>query len=257
MSQDIYILDEQDILVKEIRTMFSKENKIKVKKVKTDEVDNMLKDIPAIIIINDDGVNGATIELCKEIREDEDNSITPILVISSKEEYNHKMEILKNNVEYFIEKSEGPEFIYLAIKNIARLMEANRTVSPLTRLPGNVQIHAELKKRLIRKKEFSVLYFDLDNFKAYNDVYGFLKGDEVIKLAARIITENVHQVVDNDTFVGHIGGDDFVAILDGTADIENVCQNVIAQFDAEISKYFTEEDLGNGFIKVQNRKRKS
>ena len=67
-------------------------------------------------------------------------------------------------------------------------MSSNRKVSPLTGLPGNLQIQVELKKRLLKKEEFSILYFDLDNFKEYNDTYGFLKGDEVIKFTAKTIS---------------------------------------------------------------------
>ena len=70
--------------------------------------------------------------------------------------------------------------MYYTIKNLDRLLKMNRRISPLTGLPGNVQIHAELKKRITNSEEFSVLYLDLDNFKAYNDVYGFLKGDQII-----------------------------------------------------------------------------
>ena len=118
----------------------------------------------------------------------------------------------------------------------------NRRVSPLTGLPGNVQIHAELKKRVLNKEEFAVLYADLDNFKEYNDVYGFLKGDEIIKFTAKTIVRNIHRLKDNDSFVGHIGGDDFVAIVSKT-DYEEICQNIIAEFDKYVEQYFTEEDL--------------
>ena len=134
-----------------------------------------------------------------------------------------------------------------------RLMYTNRRVSPLTGLPGNVQIHAELKKRLFNNEEFAVLYLDLDNFKAYNDVYGFIKGDEIIKFTARTILKNVHKLENNDCFVGHIGGDDFVAIISKT-NYDEICQNIISEFDEEILDYFTEEDRKRGYIEVANRR---
>ena len=120
-------------------------------------------------------------------------------------------------------------------------------------LPGNVQIHAELKKRILRNEPFSVLYLDLDNFKAYNDVYGFLKGDEIIEFTADTIVNQLHTDDIDNTFVGHIGGDDFVAIVPGT-ECEHLCQNIIAYFDKHVKKYFTEEDLEKGYIEVENRK---
>ena len=161
---------------------------------------------------------------------------------------------MKNNIEYVVSSKSGDEYIYYIIKNIIRLMSVNRTVSPLTALPGNLQIQTELKKRLLKKEPFQVLYLDLDNFKAYNDVYGFLKGDEIIKLTAKIITKNIHTLDDANVFVGHIGGDDFVAIIDENTNYDEICQNIIAEFDKEILKYFNEEDVKRGYIEVLNRK---
>ena len=156
-------------------------------------------------------------------------------------------------MEFFIKKPVDEKYLYYTVKNLNRLLASNRTVSPLTGLPGNVQIHAELKKRLLRKEAFSVLYLDLDNFKAYNDVYGFLKGDQIIEFTAETIVNLVHSDELENTFVGHIGGDDFVAIVPGTH-CEKLCQNILAYFDANVKKFFTEEDFENGYIEVENRK---
>ena len=134
------------------------------------------------------------------------------------------------------------------------MIYVNRRISPLTGLPGNVQIDAELKKRLLKKQKFAVLYFDLDNFKAYNDTYGFLKGDEIIKFAARIIQRNIHIDENLDTFLGHIGGDDFVAIVSGDVNYEEICQNIIIEFDKEILNYYSQDDAKRGYVEVANRK---
>ena len=166
------------------------------------------------------------------------------------------MNLAKNYVEYYVAKSMGLDYLYYRIRNIFRLLVVNRTISPLTGLPGNIQIQAELKKRLARNEDFTVLYLDLDNFKAYNDVYGFLKGDEIIKFTAKTILENINNVGNNDVFVGHIGGDDFVAILGNGIGYEDVCQNIIAQFDKGVKYFFTEEDYNRGYLKIQNRKGK-
>ena len=136
---------------------------------------------------------------------------------------------------------------------MSRLLTINRRISPLTGLPGNVQIHAELKKRISNKEDFSVLYLDLDNFKAYNDVYGFLKGDQIIKFTADTIIRCVHEYVPDGSFIGHIGGDDFIAILP-ILHCEKVCESIISNFDAQVVKFFTDEDVENGYIEVANRK---
>ena len=94
---------------------------------------------------------------------------------------------------------------------------------------------------------------DLDNFKAYNDVYGFLQGDEIIKFTARTIMSNVHSKDEDNNFVGHIGGDDFMAIVEDK-EFEKICQNIIIEFDKDIRKYFTEDDIKKGYLEVPNRK---
>ena len=254
MVQEIYVIDEDYNFIMDLKRIFKNHTEYTFKPTKTQNLDVIFKNIPELIIINEDNIDMTIEEVCQKIRENEDNSITPIIVISSNEEKTHKLEVLKNSVEYFIEKSLGEELIYYTIKNALRLLSVNRTVSPLTRLPGNLQIQTELKKRLLRKDNFAVLYLDLDNFKAYNDVYGFLSGDEIIKFTARVITRNVHCSPDADVFVGHIGGDDFVAVLDDNVNFETICQNIIAEFDKGIPRYFNEEDIEQGFLKVQNRK---
>ena len=254
MVQEIYVIDEDYNFAMKLKVIFKDNPDFVFKLAKPENLDIIFKNIPELIVINEDNINTDVIELCKEIRENEDNSITPIAVISSNETINHKLDVVKNSVEYFIEKSLGEEYIYYTIKNALRLLSVNRTISPLTRLPGNLQIQTELKRRLLRKEEFAVLYIDLDNFKAYNDVYGFLSGDEIIKFTSKVITKNVHTSRDADVFVGHIGGDDFVAVLDDNINFEEVCQNIIAEFDEGITRYFNEDDIKRGYLKVENRK---
>lgn len=193
------------------------------------------------------------LEVCTLIRDDEDNSATPIMVISSNASLQHEMELLKQDIEFFIKKPINIDVLYYTIKNIVRLLAVNRGISPLTKLPGNIPIQAELKKRLLKKQDFAVLYFDLDNFKAYNDTYGFLGGDEVIKQTAKIIVQNINENGAIHNFVGHIGGDDFVALVDNP-DYESICQKIILEFDKKILDYFSDEDIERGYLEVPNRK---
>ena len=256
MFEEIYIIDCESDLVMMLREKFQKDKTFRFKNIKPENIDIALKNIPDLMVINEKSINTNVLELCQKIRENEDNSITPVLVLLQDDSQKHKLDIMKNNIEYVISSDSSNEYIYYAVKNITRLLSVNRTVSPLTGLPGNVQIQTELKKRLLKKEPFQVLYLDLDNFKAYNDVYGFIKGDEIIKLTARIITKNVHAVEDSEVFVGHIGGDDFVAIVDEKVNHDQICQNIIAEFDTEIVKYYNDIDIERGYIEVCNRRGK-
>ena len=255
MFQEIYVIDEEEKLTEELKELFKDQENLKFKRITTNELELIFKNLPQLIIINDDNINVDSIQVSEEIRKNEDNNIIPIIVLSSKEDKEFRMNLAKNYVEYYVAKSMGSEYLYYRIRNIFRLLVVNRTISPLTGLPGNIQIQTELKKRMLRNEKFTVLYLDLDNFKSYNDVYGFLKGDEIIKFTARTILKNINNI-SNDIFVGHIGGDDFVATLGPDVDYEKACQDIIAEFNAGVKYFFTEEDTKRGYLKVQNRKGK-
>lgn len=253
MVQEIYIIDDDESSIVIFRELFKNDPEYKFISVKTEQIDIALKNIPSLIVINEDAIDRDVVELCKKIRKDEDNTITPVIVVSSKEQKEHRVKILQESVEYYIKKPVDEQYLYYTVKNLNRLLSSNRRVSPLTGLPGNVQIHAELKKRILKQEPFSVLYVDLDNFKAYNDVYGFLKGDEIIEFTAETIIKLVNSDELENTFVGHIGGDDFIAIVPGI-NCEKLCQSIIAHFDANVKKFFTERDLEKGYIEVANRR---
>jgi len=122
-------------------------------------------------------------------------------------------------------------------------------VNPLTELPGNVLIETELEACLVAPQDCKILYFDMNNFKAYNDVYGFEKGDKIIKCLSAIIKKHTNR--DRD-FIGHIGGDDFVTIYRAD-DVESFCQKVIAEFDRAILRFYSRADLDRGYITTKNR----
>lgn len=253
MVQEIYLIDSDSTLRDTLKRIFKSNKEYKFTSVSTNKLDMALKNIPSLIIINEDTIEENSIEICKKIESDEDNSITPIIIISSNTEHNHRIEALKLGVVHYIKYPVEEEYLYYKINNIIKLLYVNRRVSPLTGLQGNVQIQAEIKKRFLSKDAFAMMYLDLDNFKAYNDVYGFLKGDEIIKFTAKTILKNVHTDEYEDSFVGHIGGDDFVAIISKT-NYDVICQNIISDFDLNVGKYFTQEDVEKGYIEVENRK---
>ena len=253
MVQEIFIIDEDEALYNKITEVFKQEYAFRFKCVNELELEFALSNIPALIIIHEDNVKSNVVEICNKIRKDENNKITPIIVVSSNKNHEHRVEILQTSVEHYIIKPIDFEYFYYTIVNIVKLLDTNRTVSPLTGLPGNVQIHAELKKKIANKEDFSVLYLDLDNFKAYNDLYGFIKGDEIIKFTGKTILKNVHDIDSEKGFVGHIGGDDFIAIISNDK-AELLCQNLILDFDYNVLDYFTEEHIKMGYMETENRK---
>jgi diguanylate cyclase (GGDEF)-like protein len=136
--------------------------------------------------------------------------------------------------------------------NLKRHLE-DRSVSSLTGLPGSSGIDEEIRKRVIDgSRKFSVLFVDVDNFKAFNHAYGFLRGDEVIKLVGEIAAEAVSGLGDHTDFLGHDGGDDFVLVTSPERS-SAIASRIIDEFDQKISDFYGLDDLTRGFVVTQTR----
>lgn len=158
--------------------------------------------------------------------------------------------------DYFCIEDLNFEYKYL-IKFLLNIEKAKRLISvhPLTRLSSGITIHNEIQERLNRKEPFALAYADLDNFKAYNDVYGFNKGDEIIKFTGKIILQTVRQHQTLGSFVGHIGGDDFVYVCN-IDKVETITKEIIEKFEQNIASFYNETDIQNGYITATNRQGK-
>jgi diguanylate cyclase (GGDEF)-like protein len=132
-------------------------------------------------------------------------------------------------------------------QRLGKLEEMYLDASPLTRLPGGLAIENMLKRRLESEHPFAFCVLDLDNFKAFNDHYGYAHGNDVIKETARIIEDAVKAEGSPEDFVGHVGGDDFVVITT-PATMREVGAEIVKQFDERIPGFYNKEDRENGFI---------
>jgi len=138
------------------------------------------------------------------------------------------------------------DFMTMATR-LKELEQMSLDASPLTRLPGNIAIERSINRRLLEKSPFAMCYLDLDNFKSYNDRYGYIRASDLIKEAGQVIHDAVRRLNDPDAFVGHIGGDDFVVIINSKL-AKAACQSIIHDFDAMIPGYYSEEDRAAGAI---------
>ncbi len=257
-TKEIVIIDDAGDVFELASNIFKKEKEEYEFMRSTSSKEDMnaaLAEIPSLIIINADNLKKDALKVCEYIRNDSENSITPIIVTGTTKDVNYRVEFLKRVVEYYIPKPLTKIYFYYTIKNLSRLIEANRCISNLTGLPGNTQIEIELKKRVASKKLFAVLYVDLDNFKAYNDKYGFMNGDETIKFTANCMREAIQIYGGKKDFLGHIGGDDFVAIVD-FENARKIGKDIIKRFDKGIVDYYSDDDVEKGFVKILNRRGK-
>ena len=138
--------------------------------------------------------------------------------------------------------------IFLTLARASRSFDAN----PLTRLPGNSSIIQRIQEMMDRKEDFALAYADLDFFKSFNDKYGFSRGDEVLMMTARVIVTTIRSFTGVKSFVGHVGGDDYVFILPPDT-VEEACKRVVASFDSIVPHFYDEEDRARGSIVSTDR----
>ncbi|WP_031482198.1 GGDEF domain-containing response regulator [Maridesulfovibrio frigidus] len=127
--------------------------------------------------------------------------------------------------------------INLTLCRALRALDAN----PLSKLPGNTSIIQRIQSLIDRKQDFALAYCDLDYFKSFNDKYGFSRGDEVLNMTARIIVNTVKSFAGEQSFVGHVGGDDYVVITSPDI-VEEACKGIIFSFDGIVPNFYDIED---------------
>lgn len=180
----------------------------------------------------------------------------PIVMMADQEDLSELVQGLEQGFDDFLIKPSDPLTLQLRVLMNIRRSEERMQANPLTRLPGNVAIEKVLKDKILKGDPFSVCYIDINQFKSFNDVYGYDKGDDAIRQTARIITQAVKQTAKNEVFVGHVGGDDFIVVLDAD-DEANFAKACIGEFDRIIPAYYSEADRTRGYVFVKNRKGKT
>lgn len=143
------------------------------------------------------------------------------------------------------------DFIYMT-QRLRELEEMNLNASPLTGLPGNIAIENQVRDMLAKGKLFSFCQVDLDNFKPFADKYGYAWGSEVIKEVANILTDYINKYPQEEIFIGHIGGDDFV-IIGSPEQAKKISQNLVADFEKRISRFYDAADTKRGYLKGKDR----
>lgn len=188
------------------------------------------------------------LEAIRQLRNDTRTSHLPMLILTALGESSRIVEGLETGADDYIVKPYEREVLLARVRSQLRRASQLPARNPLTGLPGNVSIQAEINRQLQQGAKFALLYIDLDNFKAFNDVYGFARGDKALHLVASVLQE---QCPSGD-FIGHIGGDDFVVIHFG-ADPETLCKRIIQVFDQRVRTLYDEADLQRGYLVATDR----
>ena len=208
-----------------------------------------------------DKINGY--EVCKLLKRDKETADIPVIFLTAVSESMDEAQAFSIGGADYITKPFVPVVVLARIRNHIKLTEALMELkrlynialdaNPITGLPGNNSIKQAITKAIEANQEAFVFYADLDNFKAYNDDYGFANGDKVILFTSSLLQAVMKEFAITEGFTGHIGGDDFVLIIEKSKALD-FAGRLIERFDQGIKEYYNDEDRANGYIVSINRK---
>jgi len=192
-------------------------------------------------------------EVCRYLRQTSLTNAVPIILLTARAQEDDRIAGFELGADDYIVKPFSLNELLARVKAILARVKRSRQANPLTGLPGNEAIEEVIIQHLEINKPTAVVYADLDNFKAYNDIYGFKQGDKAIKMTSRALSDALEWWENENDFLGHIGGDDFIAILDPDR-VEQFCQRVLERFGIEVKYLYKKEDWEKGYLITTNRK---
>ncbi len=192
-------------------------------------------------------------EVCRRLRSNGRTNHCAILMLTAKSLSADTVLGLTAGADDYIAKPFDPPELVARVRAALRRVRQLRDLSPLTGLPGNSEIVRQLERCVDEGREFALVHADLDRFKAYNDRYGFLRGDTAIRATADLLAEVLARHPGSVSFLGHIGGDDFMLLVDPDK-VEALCAEVVASFDAMAPGLYDPDDQASGSIEVRSRR---
>ncbi|WP_027720218.1 diguanylate cyclase [Maridesulfovibrio zosterae] len=204
-------------------------------------VEDLFNNPPDLLVVDNRLQDVSASDLARLVKSENVYRQLPVIVCMDEADFDNPWDWNKIEVDDFILrpfiKSVVRDRVNLTLCRALRALDAN----PLSKLPGNTSIIQRIQTLIDRQQDFALAYCDLDYFKSFNDKYGFSRGDEVLMLSARIIVNTVKSFAGEQTFVGHVGGDDFVVITSPEI-IEEVCKRIIFSFDSIVPNFYDMED---------------
>jgi len=218
-------------------------------------IDSIKKISPNVIVIDVHSATEEDLKICDIIKNEPLTTFIPIIALIDKRRLKTHLLSLKHGIDDYLIKPPDPLDLRVRIEIAIKRSQYCLYSNPLTGLPSGRIIEENLKERLTKNLTFSFGYVDIDGFKYFNDVYGYIKGDRVIMHTAYLLYSTIKKFGNKNDFIGHIGGDDFVFIT--TPDrYESICKNFILAFDKAILFHYSPEDRKCRFIIARDRTHK-
>lgn len=197
------------------------------------------------------GLDG--VEVVRRLRSRSGTAGVPVVMLTAKSLSADKVVGLTAGADDYIVKPFDTLELVARVRTTLRRTADARAVSPLTGLPGNHRIDTEIAVRAAAGRPYAVCHVDLDEFKGFNDAYGFLRGDDLLRTLAALLEAAAEAAGEPPVFVGHVGGDDFVVVCT-PEQADPLCSRVLREFDDAVPAYYDEEAAQRGYLEVVDRR---
>jgi diguanylate cyclase (GGDEF)-like protein len=253
-ERTLLVVDDEESLRGALEITFAREGFRVLTAANGEEaIEKARTQLPDIILLDVmmPGMDGY--EVCRRLRAHYRTRHIPILYVTAKGEEDDKVEGFQGGANDYVVKPWSKRELVQRVRNHLEWAQTQKAVNPLSGLPGGVSILSERQRRLDAGEPFAQMVLDIDYFKAFNDRYGFPRGDAAIRIMAETITRVVDEDGHPQNFVGHVGGDDFI-ILTAPDHAEELAERIKTALDVEFPKLYEEEDRQRAAVRVRNRR---
>ncbi len=211
---------------------------------------------PDVVVIDAHSADRGRLEICDMLKTDLSTAYIPVIILIDKRHLRMELLKLQQGVDDYLIKPPDPLDLRMRIEMALKRSQHSFYANPLTGLPGGIVIENTLKERLESGNTFVAGQVDIDNFKSFNDRYGYIQGDRVIMQTAYMLNTSIKRWGNRNDFIGHIGGDDFVLVTTPEK-YNDICENFVCMFDTITPFHYSAEDRARKHIVAKDRSNKT
>ncbi len=243
----LLIVEDDADISNMLRIFFSSQNyQVETAQLGTEALDSTRLNLPHLIILDIVLPDMDGFEVCRTLRTHTRTSHVPIIFLTQKDERSDRLQGLELGADDYITKPFDIEELKLRVQRAITRSEQQSLTDPRSGLPSGRLIEEQLR-RIIRLDSWTFMDIRINHFEAFKDVYGFVAGDDVLRFTAMLLAEVLDELGTNQDFLGHVGGDNYVAI---TSEISapSIIKRMEQRFAAEILSHYSFIDREQGYI---------
>src|SRR5439155_5440875 len=244
----ILIVDDEPTIVELLEEHLRSEGYETMRAFSGEEALQMLEaDIPDLVLLDLmlPGMDGY--EVCRLMQRDSRLNHVPVIMLTARSAVQNKVLGYERGADDYVVKPFDPDELSVRVRAQLHHLYHER-ISELTGLPGAQMVEDKIAERMSRQGEpWAITYVDIENFTVYNETYSFLEGDEMLKMAAIVLRQALHEVGSENDFVGHVGGDQFAVITEQSR-VNAIRETAERLFNEQSRDFYSPTDREQGYL---------